>query len=82
MFDYGVWSSETLTSTDGDAVPGATDEHEGGNNDLDDLYGGDAVEAAGEAAAGSDTSDADAEVETHCIYKTDCNAIITTLAPF
>lgn len=57
-----IRSLMNVACTDGEAFGGKTDNHMGGQDDLDDLYGGDAVEAAGETAAGGDPSDSDAEV--------------------
>lgn len=55
----------------GEAESGQAGEPVGAREDLDDLYGGDAVEAAGEAAAAAaaaagDLSD-DAEVGASCL---------------
>ena len=47
----------------GEAERAKAGEHVGGQDDLDELYGGDAMEAAGEAAAAAgDSSDIEAEV--------------------
>lgn len=52
----------------GEADAGKPDEHVAEQDGLDELYGGDAMEAAGEAAAAAagDSSDNEAEVGAIC----------------
>lgn len=62
-------SISSLLPEDFESKAEAADEHVAGQDDLDDLYGGDALEAAGEAAAaaGGDSCDDDVEVGASCL---------------